>query len=48
MEAAYQRWVPQQAPKMKPETIALLGGSVALVAVVIFMKNRKKRKRKRA
>lgn len=41
---AYQRNIVPQAP-VKIETIALIGGSIALVAVVIIMKNRRRKKK---
>ena len=43
---AYQRYTPRK-PRMKTESIMLVGGAIALVAIVTFVKGRKpKRKRK--
>lgn len=38
----YARWLPQQAPA-SPVTIAVVGGSIALVAVILIVKARKKK-----
>lgn len=39
----YERFVPQKAPQYKIENVALVGGSIALVAIVVYMKSRKKK-----
>jgi len=38
----YARYLPQQSP-MNMTTVAIVGGSIALVAVVLIVKARKKK-----